>query len=123
MPKILSQKELLDVNNLHEILKESGIHIHTLKDAQFKNIILNELKNTNEELNIYKNPSLINHNKKNYWLYKNAIVNLETGNILKPTDKDKNIIVVDSKNTISLDVDRGMHAPKLYIPEITYMNL
>lgn len=120
MPKILSQKELLDVNNLHEILKESGIHIHTLKDAQFKNIILNELKNTNEELNIYKNPSLINHNKKNYWLYKNAIVNLETGNILKPTDKDKNIIVVDSKNTISLDVDRGMHAPKLYIPEITY---
>ena len=120
MPKILSQKELLDVNNLHEILKESGIHIHTLKDAQFKNIILNELKNTNEELNIYKNPSLINHDKKNYWLYKNAIVNLETGDILKPTDKDKNIIVVNSKNTISLDVDRGMHAPKLYIPEITY---
>jgi len=119
-PKILTQKELLDLNNLHEILKEGGIHLYTFKDFQLKNIILSELKNCNEELNIYKNPSLINHQSKPYWIYKNAVVDLDNGNILTPAKENKNIIQISPHNSISLDVDRGMYAPSLYVPNMSY---
>lgn len=119
-PKILTQKELLDIKNLHEILKEGGIHLHTLKDAELKNIILEELDNLNEELNIYKNPSLIHHQSKPYWIYKNAVIDLENGNILVPTKENKNIIQISLRNFIALDVDDGMYAPSLYIPNMSY---
>lgn len=118
--KILTQKELLDIKNLHEILKEGGIHLHTLKDAELKNIILEELDNLNEELNIYKNPSLIHHQSKPYWIYKNAVIDLENGNILVPTKENKNIIQISPRNFIALDVDNGMYAPSLYIPNMSY---
>ena len=58
-PIILSQKELLDLKNLHDVLKEGGIHLHCLKDTELKNILLEELSNIPEELNIFKNPSLV----------------------------------------------------------------
>ena len=118
-PKILTQKELLDTKNLHEILKEGGIHLHTLNDSDLKNIILKELKNIGEELNVYKNPSLINHNSKPYWIYKNAVIDLSVGAILTP-QKNSNIVQLDSENFISLDVDRGMYSPSLYIPKKSY---
>ena len=119
-PKIFSQKELLDVKNLHEILKEGGIHLHVLKDTEFKNIIQEELNSINEELNIYKNPSFIYHESKPYWIYKNAAVDLTNGNILTPSNENKNIIQVSSRNFVALDVDRGMYAPSLYIPNMSY---
>lgn len=119
-PKILTQKELLDIKNLHEILKEGGIHLHTLKDTELKNIILEELNNLNEELNIYKNPSLIHHQSKPYWIYKNAVIDLENGNILVPTKENKNIIQISPRNFIALEVDNGMYAPSLYIPDMSY---
>lgn len=118
-PKILTQKELLDTKNLHEILKEGGIHLHTLNDSDLKNIILKELKNIGEELNVYKNPSLINHNSKPYWIYKNAVIDLSAGAILTP-QKNSNMVQLDSENFISLDVDRGMYSPSLYIPKKNY---
>lgn len=119
-PKILTQKELLDIRNLHEILKEGGIHLHIFNDTQLKNIILEELNNLNEELNIYKNPSLIHHQSKPYWIYKNAIVDLESGNILTPTKENKNIIQLNPHNSVALDVDKGMYAPSLYVPNMSY---
>ena len=119
-PKILTQKELLDIRNLHEILKEGGIHLHTLKDAELKNILLEELKNTNEELNLYKNPSFIHHQSKPYWIYKNAVVDLENGNILTPNKENEKIIQVSAHNFVALDVDKGMYAPRLYIPNMGY---
>ncbi len=119
-PKILTQKELLDIKNLHDILKEGGIHLHCLKETELKNILLDELNNRTDELNIYKNPSLIVHQDKPYWIYKNAAINLNTGNILLPAKNTKNIIQVDSNNSFALEVDRDMYAPKLYIPEISY---
>lgn len=119
-PKILTQKELLDIRNLHEILKEGGIHLHIFNDTQLKNIILEELNNLNEELNIYKNPSLIHHQSKPYWIYKNAVVDLENGNILIPTKENKNIIQISSHNSVALDVDKGMYAPSLYVPNMSY---
>lgn len=119
-PKILTQKELLDIRNLHEILKEGGIHLHIFNDTQLKNIILEELNNLNEELNIYKNPSLIHHQSKPYWIYKNAVVDLESGNILTPTKENKNIIQISPHNSVALDVDKGMYAPSLYVPNMSY---
>ncbi len=49
-PIILSQKELLDLKNLHDVLKEGGIHLHCLKEIELKNILLEELSNIPEEL-------------------------------------------------------------------------
>lgn len=121
-PKIFSQKELLDVKNLHEILKEGGIHLHVLNDTEFKNIIQEELNSISEELNIYKNPSFIHHESKPYWIYKNAVVDLANGNILTPSKENKNIIQVSSRNFVALDVDRGMYAPNLYIPNMSYVD-
>lgn len=117
-PKILTQKELLDTNNLHEILKEGGIHLHTLKDTDLKNIILKELNNIGEELNVYKNPSLIYHHSKPFWIYTNAAVDLTNGNILTPNKN--NVIQINSQDFIALDVDRGMYSPSLYIPKVSY---
>lgn len=119
-PKILTQKELLDLRNLHDILKEGGVHLHCLKETELKNIILDELNNIPEELNIFKNPSFIVHQNKPYWLYKNAGIDLENGNILLPVANSTGIIQVDNNNSIALEVDRGMYAPELYIPQISY---
>lgn len=119
-PKILTQKDLLDSKNLHDILKEGGVHLHCLKDAELKNILLDELNNITEELNIYKNPSLVFHEDKPYWIYKNAAIDLNTGNILLPVKNSKNVIQVDSNNSFALEVDRDMYAPKLYIPNVSY---
>lgn len=118
--QILTQKELLDVRNLHEVLKEGGVHIHSLSDTDFKNVILEELKNCKQELNIYKNPSLVAHNKKYFWAYNNAFIDLETDKILTPAEFLKNKISpikIDKDNEVSLKVDKGMHAPTLFIPD------
>lgn len=123
-PKILTQKELLDIGNLHEILKEGGVHLHTLKDKELKNIILEELKNIGEELYVYKNPSLIHHQEKPYWIYKNAVIDLEKDTLLvsgaKNKEKTANTIQTDLKSLITLKTDKGMHSPKLYVPNISY---
>ena len=94
--------------------------MHIFNDTQLKNIILEELNNLNEELNIYKNPSLIHHQSKPYWIYKNAVVDLESGNILTPTKENKNIIQISPHNSVALDVDKGMYAPSLYVPNMSY---
>ena len=119
-PIILSQKELLDLKNLHDVLKEGGIHLHCLKDTELKNILLDELSNIPEELNIFKNPSLIFHNDNPFWIYKNAAVDLKNGNILTPMANSKGIIQLDYNNSFTLKTDRDMYAPELYIPEISY---
>lgn len=116
--QILTQKELLDVRNLHEVLKEGGVHIHSFTDTEFKNILLEELKNCRQELHIYKNPSLVIHNGKDYWAYKNAIIDLSQDEILVPEEILKNKISpikIGKNNELSLSVDKGMHAPKLFI--------
>lgn len=118
---ILTQKDLLDVKNLHEVFKVVGVHLHTLNDVEFKNIILTELNKNNEELHVYKNPALITFKDNAYWIYENAIVDLKNSTILTPTDKNSdNIIQIGRNDYISLRVDKGMHAPKLFIPEMTY---
>lgn len=118
--QILTQKELLDVRNLHEVLKEGGVHIHNLSDTDFKNIILDEMKNCKNELNVYKNPSLVIHKDKEFWAYKNAFIDLSTDKILTPFEVLKNKIspvAIDKNSEISLAVDKGMHAPTLFIPK------
>ncbi len=121
--QILTQKELLDVRNLHEVLKEGGVHIHCLSDTDFKNVILDELKSCKHELNIYKNPSLVTHNKKYFWAYNNAFIDLETDKILTSAEILKNKISpikIDKDNEASLVVDKGMHAPKLFMPDCDF---
>ena len=120
VPQVLTQKELLDHKNLHEILKGTEIHINTLTDVELKNIILDELNQINEELHIYKNPSLIEHKSEPYWLYKNALINLTNDNIYISKDKTKDLIQIDSKDSVALRVDRGMFAPELYLPDLSY---
>ena len=118
---ILTQKDLLDVKNLHEVFKVVGIHLHTLNDVEIKNIILTELNNNNETLHVYKNPALIKFKGNSYWIYENAIVDLKNSTILIPNDKnDENIIPIGRNDDISLMVDNGMHAPKLFIPDMSY---
>ena len=119
-PITLSQKELLDLKNLHDVLKEGGIHLHCLKDTELKNILLEELSNIPEELNIFKNPSLIFHNDSPFWIYKNAAVDLKNGNILTPKANSKGVIQLDYNNSFTLKTDRDMYAPELYIPEMSY---
>jgi len=118
--QILTQKELQDVRNLHEVLKEGGVHIHSFTDTEFKNILLEELKNCSLELHIYKNPSLVIHKGKEYWAYANAIIDLSKDEILVPEEVLKNKtspISVGKNNELSLSVDKGMHAPNLFIPK------
>ena len=119
-PIILSQKELLDLKNLHDVLKEGGIHLHCLKDTELKNILLEELSNIPEELNIFKNPSLVLHNDSPFWIYKNAAVDLKNGKVLTPKANSKGVIQIDYNNSFTLKTDRDMYAPELYIPEISY---
>lgn len=118
--QILTQKEILDVRNLHEVLKQGGVHIHCLSETDFKNVILEELKNCKQELSIYKNPSLVTHNKKAFWAYNNAFIDLATDEIFTPDEVLKNKISpikTDRNNEVSLTVDKGMHTPNLFIPE------
>ena len=118
---ILTQKDLLDVKNLHEVFKVVGIHLHTLNDVEIKNIILTELNNNNETLYVYKNPALIKFKGNSYWIYENAIVDLKNSTILTHNDKnDENIIPIGRNDYISLMVDKGMYAPKLFISDISY---
>lgn len=119
-PIILSQKELLDLKNLHDVLKEGGIHLHCLKDTELKNILLEELSNIPEELNIFKNPSLVFHNDSPFWIYKNAAVDLKNGNVLTSNTNSKGVIQLDYNNSFTLKTDRDMYAPELYIPEMSY---
>lgn len=119
-PIILSQKELLDLKNLHDVLKEGGIHLHCLKDTELKNILLEELSNIPEELNIFKNPSLVFHNDSPFWIYKNAAIDLKNGNVLTSNTNSKGVIQLDYNNSFTLKTDRDMYAPELYIPEMSY---
>lgn len=48
------------------------------------------------------------------------MIDLENGNILVPTKENKNIIQISLRNFIALDVDDGMYAPSLYIPNMSY---
>lgn len=119
-PIVLSQKDLLDSKNMHEILKEGGIHLHCLKDTELKNVILEELSNTTDVLSVYKNPSFILHQGNPYWVYKNAAIDLANGNVLISDYKSKGIIQVNSSNAFTLKTDRDMHSPELYVPNLSY---
>lgn len=66
VPQVLTQKDLLNYRNLHDILKSNEVHINTLTEVELKNVVLDELKKIKDELHIYKNPSLINHNKTGF---------------------------------------------------------
>ena len=119
VPQVLTQKDLLDYRNLHDILKSNEVHINTLTEVELKNVVLDELKKIKDELHIYKNPSLINHNKQDFWAYSNALINLTTDEILLP-DNNTDVILADKTSSIALRVDRGMYAPELYIPTLSY---
>ena len=120
VPQVLTQKELLDYRNLHDILKSNEVHINTLTDVELKNVVLEELNKNKEELHIYKNPSLLEHNKTPYWAYTNALIDLTEDKILLPDDKTTDIIQADKISSIALRTDRGMYAPELYIPTLSY---
>lgn len=120
VPQVLTQKELLDYRNLHDVLKSNEVHINTLTEVELKNVVLDELNKNKEELHIYKNPSLLEHNKKPYWAYANALIDLTEDKILLPDDKTTDIIQADKISSIALRTDRGMYAPELYIPTLSY---
>ncbi|OGI25393.1 MAG: hypothetical protein A2287_09440 [Candidatus Melainabacteria bacterium RIFOXYA12_FULL_32_12] len=109
-PLIVSIKEILDIRNIHEILKKNGICLHTLKDTELKNIIQKELGSYPKRLQVFENPGYISLESGNYWAYKNSCINIDTKELIKAHN---DCISIDNDTELSLKVIAGMKAPKI----------
>ena len=111
-PKIITAKELLDFKNSHDVLKTNGIHLHTLTEYEYKNVIHKELEKRPTILNSFENPGFNILNNSNIWITQNLCVDL---NIKEQYLLDKNGYINYKGEEIVLKTNKGFQSPIIKI--------
>ncbi len=115
-PVIFEPDLLTKPENIMETLGINGTHFSCLTAEELKTALYREYRSCDKKLHAFENPGFVSLNGKQYWLYTNACVDIDSGEIIYP-EKDETlkqgIIKINDNMEIVLNAKRGMKTPLL----------
>lgn len=115
-PIIFQPDALTKPESIMETLDRNGTHFSCLTGDELKSVLYSEYRNCDKVLHEFENPGISTVKGKQYWLYTNACIDIESGETIY-SEKDETIkqgiIKIDEDTEIVLNPKKGMKAPIL----------
>ena len=107
---ILSPNMITKPKSIMENLDKNGIHFSCLNGNDLKSVLEKEVRNCKKILYEFENPGIATVEGKQYWLYTNACIDIETGKTIYPKKDEtlkQGIIKIDEDTEIVLNPKKG----------------
>lgn len=113
---IFSPDDLTKPESIMDVLNTNGTHFSCLNADELKAVLYSEYRNCSQTLHVFENPGIAKIGESDYWLYKNACVDIKNGEIIR-AQKDhllkQGVIKLENNCEIALSPTKGMKAPEL----------
>jgi len=113
---IFSPDALTKPESIMDVLNTNGTHFSCLNSDELKAVLFREYRDCTQALHVFENPGIAKIGEDDYWLYKNACVDIKNKKVIR-AQKDsllkQGVIILDNDCEIALEPTRGMKAPEL----------